>query len=120
MTTTQPDLLSVAAMHDERTDSWWRDCAERAATQLIQRGVEFTAHDLTDLGVPNPDVPARWGSLFASLKAAGLIIPVGYRPSPRTTRNGGVTRVWRGIPRTSPAVGAGEGPTADEPQEEGA
>ena len=118
--TVQPvELLDVAASID-RADSWWRSCAEKAATELIQRGVEFTAHDLTDLGVPDPDTPARWGSLFASLKAAGLIIPVGYRPSPRSTRNGGVTRVWRGIPRTSPAVGAGEGPTAGEPQEEGA
>lgn len=116
---TGPTLLDVAASID-RADTWWRSCAEQAATQLIQRGVEFTAHDLTDLGVPDPDTPARWGSLFASLKAAGLIIPVGYRPSPRTTRNGGVTRVWRGIPRTSSAVGAGEGPTAGEPQEEGA
>lgn len=118
MTIAQPSLLDVAASID-RADSWWRSCAEQAATQLIQRGVEFTAHDLTDLGVPNPDVPARWGSLFASLKAAGLIIPVGYRPSPRTTRNGGVTRVWRGIPRTSSAARGGEARAADEPQDGG-
>lgn len=102
MTTTyQPPLLDVATMHAGRSDSWWRECAERAAMVLIQRGAEFTASDLTEMGVPDPDHSARWGSLFASLKAAGLIIPVGYRPSPRATRNGGVCRVWRGLPRAA-------------------
>lgn len=94
-TQAQPDLLSVAEMVD-RADTWWLDCATRAAREMAGRGVDFTADDLTALGVPDPDKPNRWGSLFAALKRDGLIRPVGYRASTRPGRNGGVTRVWQG------------------------
>lgn len=91
----QPDLLSVAALID-RADEPWRDCAERAARHLAVTGSDFTADSLTDLGVPDPDHSCRWGSLFAALKREGVITPVGYAPSTRESRNGGVCRVWRG------------------------
>lgn len=83
------DLLTHA-------DSWWRDCATRAAVELAQRGTDFTADDLYALGVPEPDSTARVGSLFSALKRDGLITLVGLRSSTRAARNGGAVRVWRG------------------------
>jgi len=91
----QPDLLSVVDLHD-RADDQWKDSAERAVRELAGRRVDFTAEDLTDLGVPDPDHPARWGSLFAAMKKLGVVRPVGYRASARPSRNGGVCRVWQG------------------------
>ena len=89
------DLLDVAASI-ERADDWWRSCADKALQTLAGTGQPFTADDLTEMGVPDPDSPARWGALFAGAKAARLIVPVGYQPSTRPTRNGGVCRVWVG------------------------
>ena len=91
----QPDLLSVVDLH-RHADEPWRDCAERGARYLASVGQDFNADSLTLLGVPDPDHPSRWGSLFAALKAEGVITPVGYAASTRPSRNGGVCRVWRG------------------------
>lgn len=74
----------------------WLDCAWRAMRQLAAEGRDFTANDLTEMGVPDPDHSGRWGSLFAAAKAEGLIVPVGYQASRRRSRQGGVCRVWRG------------------------
>lgn len=90
----------VAADLLPNADGWWRDCAERAARHLASGGGEFTADDLTDMGVPDPDHSARWGSLFAALKREGVIRPVGYRASTRKSRNGGVCRIWTGTTTT--------------------
>lgn len=89
------DLISVAALLDH-ADEPWRDCAERAVRHLASVGAEFTADDLTEMGVPDPDHPSRWGSLFAALKAEGLIVVAGYKASTRKSRNGGVCRSWIG------------------------
>lgn len=83
------DLLSHA-------DQWWRDCATRAARELAQRGTDFTADDLYELGVPEPDSSARTGSLLSLIKRRGYITLVGLRASTRKSRNGGAVRVWRG------------------------
>ncbi len=91
-------MTALAEVHT-RTDSWWLSCAEKALGVLVAQPLPFTASDLTDLGVPDPDVPARWGSFFAAAKARGQIIPAGYRPSPRKSRNGGTCMSWVGIPR---------------------
>lgn len=88
----QLDLLHVL----EAADDWWKDCATRALEQLAATGARFDAHDLTELGVPDPDHPARWGALFQAAVRRGLIVPVGYRPARRPSRHGGVVRVWRG------------------------
>lgn len=87
-----PNVHDVA----NSADDWWRDTARRALADLAASGREFTAHDLTEAGVPEPDHPNRWGSLFRQANTAGLIVPVGYRPSTRPSRAGGVCRVWRG------------------------
>lgn len=77
-------------------DDWWRDCAWRAVDHMAAAGVDFTAADLTELGVPDPDVPNRWGALFRAALTAGVIVPVGFVVSSRPSRHGGVCRVWRG------------------------
>lgn len=90
------DLLSVVDLHDH-ADEPWRDCAERAVREMAGRRVDFTAEDLSDLGVPDPDVPARWGSLFAAMKKQGVVRPVGWRTSRKPSRNAAVVRVWQGV-----------------------
>lgn len=77
-------------------DDWWRDAAERALSWWAAIGVEFDSYDLTELGVPDPDHPNRWGALFKAAADQGRIAAVGYRPSRRPTRHGGVVRVWKG------------------------
>jgi len=91
-----PTYDPVASDLMANADEWWKSCAEKAARQLASDGVEFTADDLTEMGVEDPDHPSRWGSLFSALKRDGVITPVGYRPSTRKSRNGGVCRVWIG------------------------
>lgn len=97
LTTAQDALPNV--------DRWWLDCARRALETLAAEGREFTAYDLTQMGVPDPDHSSRFGSLFAAAKAEGLIVPVGYLPSPRPTRSGGVCRSWVGVSKPSAPVG---------------
>ncbi len=87
----QPELILG------HSDDWWRDCAERAITQCAATGQPFSADTLIDMGVPEPDVPQRWGSLLSTFHRRGLIEQVGFKNSPRQTRQGGVIRVWRGV-----------------------
>lgn len=82
-------------------DSWWSDCAWRALEWLAEAGYPFTAYDLTELGVPAPDHPARWGGLFSAAATAELIECVGYAESRRPSRSRGLCRVWRGIPQAA-------------------
>lgn len=91
---------SAAAIID-RADQPWLSCAEQALAVLIRRGRPFTASDLTELGVPDPDHSSRWGSLFAAAKARGDILPLGYGISRRPGRNSGYCRTWLGIPRAA-------------------
>lgn len=79
-------------------DGWWLDCSGRGVTWWAQAGVPFTAEDVRDLGVPEPDHCARWGALFAAFRARGLITCIGYRTSTRPSRHGGILRVWVGTP----------------------
>lgn len=79
-------------------DLWWEAGAMKAIETLARTGRQFTAADLTDHGVSEPDHSCRWGSVFAKAKALGLIRKVGYRPSRRAGRNYGVTAVWVGTP----------------------
>lgn len=83
------DLLSHA-------DAAWKSTATSAALTLARCGQDFTADELSDMGVREPNEPAYWGSLFSSLKRRGLILAVGYRASRQESRNGGVLRIWRG------------------------
>ena len=77
-------------------DMWWEAGALKAVKALASTGRSFTAADLTDMGVADPDHPNRWGSLFAKAKTLGLIRKVGYEPSRRPGRDKGVCAVWVG------------------------
>ena len=81
----------------EHADDWWRSTAERALSWLARDGMPFTAWDVSELGVPPPDDPHRWGALFRAAYTRGLIEPVGYQQSRRPSRAGGICRVWRGV-----------------------
>lgn len=83
---------------DLPTDEWWEDGALRALRALAATGEPFTAPDVLDRGVAEPDHPCRWGSLIAKAKQLGIIVKVGYGISRRTGRNGGVCAIWRGVP----------------------
>lgn len=86
-------------------DPWWMSCALSAIGVLAAGGRQFTAADVGELVEP-PDHPCRWGSAFARAKALRLIEKVGYRPSPRPTRDGGVCAVWVGTKTPAhPSVG---------------
>ena len=90
----------LAEVH-ANTDDWWLSCAEQALAVLVRTRREFSTDDLRDLGVPDPDVPNRWGSFVAAAKSRGDIIPCGVAISRSKGRNSGYLRVWRGIPRAA-------------------
>lgn len=78
------------------TDTWWEAGAMQAIETLARTGRTFTAADLSDLGVSEPDHPCRWGSVIAKAKKLGLIEKAGYGPSRRAGRNYGVCAQWVG------------------------
>jgi hypothetical protein len=81
---------------EENADAWWWSTAMTAIKHLASTGVEFSAYEITILGVPDPDNSARWGALFNAASKAGLIEAVGYQRSQRPGRSGGSCRTWRG------------------------
>lgn len=83
---------------------WWESLALGAIRHLAESGRPFQAHDLDELGVPAPDHPNRYGSVFAKAKRAGLIRKVGYAPSKRPRRDGGVSAVWGAGPAVPPST----------------
>lgn len=89
---------TVALVQVAESDPWWHSTAYRALEHLAALGEPFDAYSLTELGVTDPDHPARWGAVFLTAHLAGLIEPTGYRPSRRPSRAGGVCAVWVGRP----------------------
>ena len=75
-------------------DPWHADGALRAIEHLAALGRSFDAFDVATLMGSEPDHPNHWGSVFAKAKALGLIRKVGYAPSRRPGRVGGVCAVW--------------------------
>jgi hypothetical protein len=86
----------ILAQTDTNVDDWWRSCAWRGLETLAQSGRPFTASDLPELGVPDPDHPNRWGALFRAAQGAGLIVCVGFAVATRPSRHGGILRLWAG------------------------
>ena len=81
----------------DRADDWWSSVAMSALRSLAAGGRPFQAFDLTEqFGCPDPDHSSRWGGLFRSASASGLIVHVGFTQSRRPTCAGGLCRVWRG------------------------
>lgn len=78
------------------TDAWFASSAEQALVELIRIGHRWTSDALFEMGVPRPDNGNRVGAFLAQAARDGRIVKVGYRPSPRPSRAGGVTAVWQG------------------------
>lgn len=69
----------------------WQQAIEREA----RSGRLFTADDLR-AAYDLPDVGNALGGLLMRAARAGLIIRMGYRPSRRPSRSGGVISIWTG------------------------
>lgn len=90
-----PGTFAGVRLAEDNADAWWWSTAMSGVQALAASGREFDAYDLTELGVPEPDSPNRYGALFRAAHRAGVIVPVGYRQSRRPGRSGGSCRVWR-------------------------
>lgn len=79
----------------------WTEIAERALGYLEATGDPFSADDFHELmaGAPAPTHHNAVGSLFNQHRRRGLITVVGYGPSTRKRRNGGIRRIWVGTYR---------------------
>lgn len=81
----------------ENAEPSWRDRAMAALKKEAESGNRFEAYTLEVLhDVPPADNPNAWGGLFYAAARAGLIRKVGYHPSMRPGRSGGVCAVWMG------------------------
>ena len=101
----ESDLLSVAQMHAERADGWWRSTADRAVETLARTRRPFTVDDVRDLGVEEPDHGNRWGGLFGAHSKRGLIRRTGRTlPSRHPERNGSRVPEWVGCVEAFEAV----------------
>jgi hypothetical protein len=80
-------------MNATQLDLLERDWVERMKPVVLakMRGREFTSDDCHAVVEP-PSNPNLYGVLFASIRKH--LERVGYRPSTRPERNGGVVRVW--------------------------
>ena len=92
------DALKDAGMAtaDRHADDGWKAAADDAIAALAATGAKFTAYDVAQAGVPEPDNPARWGPRFGAAARAGLIESVGYAPSRRPSVHASIAHVWRG------------------------
>lgn len=79
------------------TDDWWASLADRAIRELARRGAPFQAFDLTELGVPEPDHPNRWGGALHRAARRGVIVACGAEPSKRPATAGSLVRTWIGV-----------------------
>jgi hypothetical protein len=76
--------------------SSWHAQATAKLAELAKKGAPFDAFDLVKAGVPEPDNPKRWGSLFRAASTKGLIVNVGYHRSQQPGRAAGSCRTWKG------------------------
>ncbi|WP_242882650.1 hypothetical protein [Actinomadura litoris] len=95
-----PGTQAPAGETEADNAEWW-ERAVAGVHQLARTGMAFQAYDLVQrAGVPEPSRPgAQWGALFAALAREGVIVPVGYGPSPRPTTRSSAARIWRGAAR---------------------
>lgn len=78
-------------------DGFWLSNALAGISALAETGRMFEAYDLVDqLGIGEPDSPARWGAVFAVASKTGIIKTVGAKPSRRPGSGGHLCRIWRG------------------------
>lgn len=119
---TDPGPMEAALDKAERVKEIWLRLASSAVEDLIASGKEFSADDVR-AAMPeglDPHHPNAWGALFNSYRREGLVELVGYRQSTTKSRNGGVLRMWRGVPedQAGPADSADPTNQADQADEE--
>lgn len=83
-------IAADATMHLHRF-AW-----DLAARFEVDAGREFTADSL-QRDYRLPDLGNGTGGVLMALHRAGVIERVGYRPSQKPSRAGGVVSVWRGV-----------------------
>lgn len=74
----------------------WYATAHAALNRLARSGDSFTAFDLTEAGVGQPEHPSQWGALFREAHRDGVITPVGFLESQRPSRHKAIVRLWVG------------------------
>ncbi|ALE07246.1 hypothetical protein AL755_20115 [Arthrobacter sp. ERGS1:01] len=74
----------------------WRVDAEAVVLELAQSGRVFTVDDVRRAGIPDPDIPQRWGALIAVMSNAGLITVVGAQEHRIKTGTKQLVRQWCG------------------------
>jgi hypothetical protein len=89
-----PALLADAA-HAYLDVFFWEQAIRRAAAE----GWHFSADEL-QVRYQLPDVSQACGGIFMRLHRAGVIRRVGYRPSSRRSRAGGIVAIWCGTGRS--------------------
>lgn len=88
----------TAAQIAPTADADWTSCALTAIRHLASsNGKPFTAADVSVLMGREPEHPSYWGSVFALAKHEGLIRRIGYAPSARPGRKGGVCALWSSL-----------------------
>lgn len=101
------DTASLAGLSDGVQAAYvfspeaWLAGAESALSGLASTGEPFTVDDLRRAGVEDPDIPQRWGSLFAVGQNRGAIELVGLLLH-RTSAGASIgIRQWRGTGRAA-------------------
>jgi hypothetical protein len=89
--------LDGQARADANTDDWWKATVDQAIRFLAGTGRPFDAYAVSELGVPDPDHPNRWGPRFTAAARAGVIEPIGYTKGRRPTVASAAVRIWRGV-----------------------
>lgn len=92
---TQEDLLGV---FDRSPEAWKREFVLLVA-RFADAMTPFSADDLRDAGLWEPDQPNRWGAGFRAQERAGVIESWGFAVSRRVERHGSVLRRWIGVAR---------------------
>ena len=84
-------MTQAMVLSDLDWDADARDTLERVAKQ----GKPFTAFDLTEADLRNPQHPNQWGALFRQAATDGVIRRVGFIESRRPGRRSGICRLWQ-------------------------
>jgi hypothetical protein len=116
--TTTDDLTRHGALYAAAAAPWWnRFALEQAIYRAVDAGREFSIDELQaeqDL----PELGNGTGGVLLRLHKAGVIRRVGYRPSNKASRAGGVVAIWAPGPRRDqhpmPEAGEQDQPSVDD------
>jgi hypothetical protein len=92
------DGMKSSDRHARSSDPAWRALFIAFACELAATGIPFGTDDVfAKVGQPSSADPRASGSIMKMLRAQGVIEATGeYRMSRSTSRQMGVSRLWRG------------------------